>query len=297
MKGINILLVLVFLLISSTQAQEGPTVPCVGCDSLTQAPLPESGLWHNPEQSPGSGLNFEIQNGVLAGFFYAYDTDGNPEWELLSGQLVVSEKPGVVWELETTLIRAQGGSCRDCAYTPPQISNGDTIRLEFMQRNYLRITIGSFDQYFVPFIYGSSAKAFFPNKTPYLFPEFSGTTPFILVFKGGPPLQYPNVAPMVFLNIKLVGIVQVNNARTLRYSMDRFPPPGDPPPPNLHIGLIDCQLDTQLNEPVCMVEISHPDFASLAGPYLMPVGNFGNNRFFAEDADGTTIEGYRFDYD
>lgn len=122
---------------------EGPFVPCVGCENLSQATYPESGIWHNPEQSPGSALDIEIQNGILAGFFYGYSNNGQPEWQIVSGKLLNSEENGILWELETTLTRAEGGSCIDCEFIPPdQITEGAVIRLEFMQRNYLRVSIG-----------------------------------------------------------------------------------------------------------------------------------------------------------
>lgn len=49
-------------------------MPCVGCESLVHAPYPETGSWYNPEQS-GSGINLEIQNGYLVGFYYGYDAE------------------------------------------------------------------------------------------------------------------------------------------------------------------------------------------------------------------------------
>ncbi len=295
MKGIYTFLILMFLSISAAYAQEGPIVPCVGCDSLTQAPFPETGLWFNPEQTPGSGLNFEIQNGVLAGFFYGYATDGKPEWQLVSGALVPSEVEGVLWELETTLTRADGGSCIGCEFSPPQITEGETIRLEFMQRNYLRIRIGGvFDQFFVPFIYGMDAEAYFPNETDYLFPKFVDSTPFVLGYsiKWSDGVTYWDGGRVIML--KLIGIIQVNNKRTLRYGMGYPESPiiSDPPPPPF--GNIDCQLDDVVDEPFCVVAFS--EFYG-SGQYRMPIGNFRDSRFFAEAKDGSTIQGLRLGYD
>ena len=299
MKRIFVLYLLFAFLPGLATAQEGPFVPCVGCESLTQTPYPETGLWYNPEQSPGTALNFEIQNGVLAGFFYGYDAEGRPEWELVSGQLQTSEEPGVIWELETSMVRATGGSCRDCAYTAPQITEGDTIRLEFMQRNYMRITVGGYDQYLVPFTYGSSAVAYFPNKTPYLFPVFVETTPFMVVIKPGSSIEEPGSWGSMIFDIETIGIIQIGNKRTLRYDLDNYVywPPGNPvpdPPPPIDLGAIDCQLDDEVDGPVCKLAFDEP---VAPGPFVIPVGNFSDSRFFGEAEDGSTIEGFRLDYD
>ena len=100
MKYLLMTLMLMALPAAHLLAQEGPQVPCVGCDNLVHAPFPETGSWYNPDQS-GSGINFEIQNGVLAGYYYGYDVNGLPEWQLFTGPLVRSEQQGLQWELET----------------------------------------------------------------------------------------------------------------------------------------------------------------------------------------------------
>ncbi len=282
MKGIYTLLMLMLLSVSSTHAQEGPIVPCVGCDSLTHAPFPESGLWFNPEQTPGSGLNFEIQNGVLAGFFYGYSAEGKPEWQLVSGALVPSAVEGVLWELETTFTRAEGGSCIGCEFKPPEITAGATIRLEFMQRNYMRIRIGGiFDQFFVPFIYGSDAVAYFPNKTPYLFPTYDGT--FVLAEKPN-----PEQGGMLAWESKVVGIARARrsiNGNTIIYDIWGVSFIQD-----VQIGTIKCALDATSGDPGCIMEIG-------GSVYIISIGNMGDAQFFGETEDGSTVRGVRLSYD
>jgi len=293
MKRMFLLYLLLAFLPGLVMAQEGPYVPCVGCENLTQTPYPETGLWYNPAQTPGTALNFEIQNGVLAGFLYGYDDEGRPEWELVSGQLQSSEEPGVMWVLETNMVRASGGSCRDCAYTAPQITEGDPVRLEFMQRNYMRVTVGGYDQYLVPFIYGSGAKAYFPNKTPYLLPEFNGVAGFIVSVLPDPASS----ALVKFLgrNDRLLfvnkAVVSEPPEKRVHYNIRGYPPgeiaiTPEPPP----IGIILCEVFTGDSQPACRIEIDEVT-------YFMPIGNFSDTRFYAQAEDGTVIEGVRLDYD
>ena len=54
MDKLIIVCVFIFMVNVDAVAQAGPSVPCVGCDTLTQAPFPETGSWYNPDQS-GSG--------------------------------------------------------------------------------------------------------------------------------------------------------------------------------------------------------------------------------------------------
>src|SRR5690554_2023153 len=44
-------------------------------------PYPETGLWYNPDES-GSGFDLEFQNGIMAGHYFGYDANGEPEWYL-----------------------------------------------------------------------------------------------------------------------------------------------------------------------------------------------------------------------
>ncbi|MBE9549170.1 MAG: hypothetical protein IMF09_07145 [Proteobacteria bacterium] len=296
-----ILLIILFLLpaivVATTPAPptEGPIVPCVGCENLTQAPYPEAGLWSNPEQSPGSGLNFEIQNGVLTGFLYTYTGIGKPDWVMLSGQLVRSEKAGVLWELDTRLIRVEGGRCISCVFTPPdQITKGMTIRLEFLQRNYLRISIGGvFDQFFVPFIYGSGAKAFYSEQTPYLFPLFGvgqEGSRFIVSLR---PVNTTQDNRWVSYHVSIPEVRVTGSGVDIRLSyslhvLDPHGPIASPQPPP--IGEIICQLDETTQQPGCEVIFEEVS-------YLMPIGNLSDSRFFAEAEDGSIIEGFRFEYD
>jgi len=237
----------------------------------------------------------EIQNGVLAGFVYSYATDGKPEWNMVSGSLVRSEKQGVLWELDTTLTHVDGGSCIGCEFHPGEISEGAAIRLEFMQRNYLRISIGGvFDQYMVPLTYGSAGKAYFSAQTPYIFPEFGpGKTgaQFILSQRPvGTAEDFHWVAKHVY--ISQVEVTGTQENRKLNYTMWVLDPngPQTTPTPEDIVGNIICELDASSQQPGCRVELN-------GIVYHMPIANLGDSRFFAEADDGSIVEAYRINYD
>lgn len=279
---------------ATSSSTEGPWVPCVGCEDLTVAPYPESGLWSNPELSPGSALTFEIQNGVLAGYIYTYTGTGKPEWLLVTGQLVRSERPGVMWELESRLLRVQGGSCLSCEYTAPdQFTKGMTIQLDFLQRNHLHVKIGGvLDQFFVPFIYGTVGKAYFEQQTPYRFPKFGPNrddSVFIVTVRPSAAAQ-DNLQRTQYVSVT-TSVAGTAENMVLTYRLQGYEPNGPIASPTpLAWGNIICEIDEESANPGCRIEAE--DIT-----YRMPIGNLSDTRFFAEAEDGSIIEGFRFDYD
>ncbi len=290
MNKFFVLCVVLFLLNSNAIAQEGPHVPCVGCDTLVHAPFPEPGSWYNPDQS-GSGLNMEVQNGILVGYYYSYDIDGHPEWQLFSGLLVRSEQQGIQWELETQLQHFQDGNCIGCEYVPPaEPTLGPTIKLEFKQRNYMRLTIGeNSSQFFVPIIYGSSGFAYFSKQTPYVFPEYGGRSKdWVLVLKPNTDPQSDwlwesHLMPILNGSISMGGPDQ---GRLTYHSWPYSPPPG----PDVVFKLITCELTPESNQPGCILSFKSKE-------YIIPIANMSDSRFFGEAEDGSTVEGFRLGYD
>lgn len=293
----NILMSLTLLALSAAPlfAQEGPYVPCVGCDEFTDVPYPEPGNWYNPDQS-GSGFTLEFQNGILAGAHYSYDTEGEPEWALLTGPLVRSETPGVMWELEVEPQRFTGGNCMGCPYQAPNVPEKlPAIKIEFLQRAYARLTLsdGSI-QYIVPFMYGSSGKAFFAEQTPYLFPILTHDPwpgLWTLVFKRFSEEEY---APWLWSSTVLIiteGSIDTggNYEGMLRYGINL--PLG--PPEELVVGSILCGLDETLGEPGCMLHLGSLGFPD----FQISIGNFTDSRFFGESEEGDTVTGFRLQYD
>lgn len=278
---------------ASLIAQEGPYVPCVDCGELTQAPFPESGLWYNPDQS-GTGFTFEIQNGVMAGYYYGYDIEGEPEWYLVAGQLERSESSGVMWELEVEPQRFTGGNCLGCPYQAPGEPDAlPAIKIEYLQRAYARVTLGDGSvQYIVPIMYGDAGKAFFSEQTPYLFPQVTAdpyASLWTLVFKEpGEEEHAPwTWSPEIFMISEAEVSTGGPNEGRLVY---RIYLPGPPPEVAIQIGEITCGPDATSGEAVCELHMG-------SVLYQIPIGNLTDSRFFGEAEDGTIVQGFRLQYD
>lgn len=285
MKFIIPFLLLFFSSIAASQ--EGPLIPCVGCNQLVHAPYPETGSWYNPDQS-GSGINIEIQNGVLVGYYYGYDADGRSEWWLFHGTLTASEQEGVQWELQTELLHFEDGNCAGCDYQSPTESlAGIPIKLVFFQRSHLQLTLGdSAIQNFVPIIYGSPGRRYFEKQTSYHFPVYGDF--FVLALK--PNLEKPEpwnwAIPHVYINEG----VYSKDTQILIYNIFVISFDGA----DIPVGEISCQLDQASGTPVCMFVYDYDDKRL---EFAMPVGNMSDSRFFGELDSGATVEGYRLGYD
>jgi len=299
MKQLLMTLMLLALPTASLLAQEGPYVPCVDCEDFIYAPYPEPGHWYNPDQS-GTGFNLEFQNGIMAGFYYGYSSEGDPEWYLVTNPLVRSETPGVMWEVEVEPQRFTGGNCMGCQYQPPDDPEKlATFKIDFLQRAYARVTYpdGSI-QYIVPIMYGDSGKAFFVEQTPYIFPTLS-PNPYAsfwtLVFKAyGEEAHEPWKWGSIFVMISKPLIYNGEGYEgALVYNVLQ---PTSPPEVSLPFGKIVCTLDETAGEPVCTLiaggldPVDKPEFR-------IPIGNFTDSRFFGETERGDTVEGFRIKYD
>ena len=295
MKQLLITLMLLALPAASLFAQEGPYVPCVGCDVFINAPYPEPGHWYNPDQS-GTGFNLEFQNGVMAGYYYGYDSEGDPEWYLVTSPLVRSESPGVMWELEVEPQRFTGGNCIGCPYQAPNNPEALTaIKIEFLQRAYAKLTLsdGSF-QYMVPIMYGGGGKAFFAEQTPYNFPVLTRKPyPSLWTFVFNTPSGEFEFEPWRWASQVFIineGSIEPGGPYEgmLYYRID-LPVV---PPEQLVYGRILCNLEEELEEPKCTI--------TLAGDiptFQVSIGNFTDSRIFGESENGDTVQGFRLQYD
>ena len=282
-------------------AQEGPYVPCVGCDEMTHAPFPEPGLWYNPDQS-GTGFKFEFQNGVMAGYYYGYDTGGDPEWYMVTGRLERSEQTGVMWELEAEPLRFSGGNCLGCPYQPPEEPDAlPAIKIEFLQRAYARLTLSDGAiQYMVPIMYGDAGKRFFAEQTPYLLPLLTDPPPYpglwALVFKES---SEEEPAPWTwFSGVFMIAEGYRSTAHgsfggAVVYEVWQ---PVNPPEEAAPFGHILCDVDETLGEPVCDLVASGLDPVNKP-VFRIPIGNFTDSRFFGETEDGAIVQGFRLQYD
>ncbi len=285
---------------ASLFSQEGPYVPCVGCAESTHSPYPEPGLWFNPDQS-GSGFTFEFQNGVMAGYYYGYDADGEPEWYLVTGTMQESEASGVMWEVAVEPQRFTGGNCLGCAYQAPNDPEAQpAIKIEFLQRAYARVTLSDGTvQFMVPIMFGDAGKAFFPQQTPYLFPKLKRdpySPLWTIVFKFPSEEEHAPwdwVSGVVVIREGFVSTPQSSQGGAVVYKVWT---PAPPPEGLAPFGEILCDIDEVAGEPVCILvagglnPVDKPEFR-------IPIGNFTDSRFFGEAEDGSIVQGFRLQYD
>lgn len=283
-------------------AQHGPFVPCSDCVDGLDKVFPASGPWVNTERD-GSGFVLHFQNGVMGGFHFGYDAEGNPEWLLFSGALTPGED--ISWVVEGNAMHFSGGSCIGCPHAPPMgMSPAGSIRLEFMQRNYGSFQFeGEEKQFMVPLLFGSAGMAHFHETTPYLFPELTRSAadldPWTIVFRdntlptiGTPPPPRtgpPRSAEIVHFYPSEVSEGASEAERRVIYRTFQTSPIEENEEPLLHI---ECGL---LDGVDLLCEVTVTDGVH-EGIYRMPIANLGSNRFVAYGPDGT-IEGFRLGYD
>ncbi len=291
-------------------AESGPFVPsCTDCPEFVNPPYPQAALWYNP-QRPGTGINIDVQNGILAAMYYGYRDDGSAIWYQFSGHLARSESDDVYWELEADLIETSNGEPVNGPYQFPDLVVAGTVHVEIMQRNLLRFTIdGGPSQRMVPMVFGSDVTRPFPEKSDVVFPTFgegdgSPLAPWHIIQISPNGNAYSdwisnwgefNVAghtDLVFYRFyDLTTDISSNQNAEIACGT------GD----DLQAFYSGTSHDLSGTELRCIVWIA-PDTSSVPGPnggrvYYMPLGNMGDRRFAATSDDGWTIEGFRLMYD
>jgi hypothetical protein len=281
-------------------AQDGPFVPCSDCVSGLGKVFPTSGPWVNTERD-GSGFVLEFQNGVLGGFHFGYDAEGNPEWLLFSGVLTSGED--IPWVVEGSALRFSGGSCIGCPYAPPMgMSPARNLRLEFLQRNYGSFQFDGDDkQFMVPLLFGSAGLAHFQETTPYLFPELTrdpGLDGWAIVFVERVPV-IPEFCPhnacapknSMVVHFHPGEVVQGNSEMEdkviYRSAEDSLIEENSDPLLTIECGRFEN------NDLLCEVTVTDGVHDEI---YRMPIANLGSIRFVANGPNGT-IEGFRLGYD
>lgn len=283
-------------------AQDGPFVPCSNCDNGLDEVYPSSGPWVNTERD-GSGFVLVVQNGILGGFYFGYDMEGNAQWLLFSSPLEPSME--ALWHAEADTYLFNGGSCPTCPYEPPEVMSPiGQVRIEFFQRNYASFQFDNEpEQFMVPLLFGSAGFAHFPETTPYLFPELT---------RGGANLD---AWAIVF-------------TEPLGPMVPGAPPPKDSPPRNAQVvhfypsevvagdteadkRVIYRSYETSLTEesetPLLTIECGTMQDENLScdvsvadgvheSTYQMPIANLGATRFIA-GGPGGILEGFRVGYD
>lgn len=80
---------------------------------------PQVGLWWNPAES-GSGYAIDFRHdGVAVVTIYSYNSDGTPQWYLMTGTLTANNT------VSGPLTKFDGGQCITCAYKAPTANGND----------------------------------------------------------------------------------------------------------------------------------------------------------------------------
>lgn len=178
-------LLITLLLLAPYTAQsyaqgEGPS------DERLPNPFPETGLW-SPLDGSKTGIFFEVQDGLVFGALFGFDSFGDDVWAIFSGELtprsddeVFDPDPPVGWLIEAELVRFLSGGCvidcmsGDTEVDPSQLAPG-TIRVEFSGRNKAIYSIaGGPEKMLVPLPFGVDAQAYDPNQPSRFLPDLSG---------------------------------------------------------------------------------------------------------------------------
>ena len=320
----KILLFGIVLILSSAALAEGtgPFAPqCPGCPEFDIRPFPHTGLWIDPER-PGTGINIDVQDGIMAAFYYGYRDDGSPIWYVFSGHLEESDADDAYWELEADLIEASNGEPVNGDYRAPDLEVAGAIKVDIMQRHLLRFSIdGGPYRRMVPQVFGSHVvQPFAPDANIHL-PDFKdldleveGQLPYApWIIAQYAPRGDSQTNPdgfsrwgyaLVFWRVYW-GYVSVNpNNGVYSIIFDDF----NSPPRVQMSGEIQCGPADEIggqnshpgvvgDDPLCHAYI-HP-----AAPgndlriYYMPLGDLGDRRFTAVSEDGWVMEGRRVRYD
>lgn len=287
---VSIAMCITMVITNSVVAQTGPEVPCEGCPDFTSLPLPQTGIWYNPEQS-GTGFMLEVQNGRVAGYYFLFADDGEPEWLLLSGQLEESDSSEVVWILETDLKRFQGGACLNCAYDAPMpdASQGQ-VRFEFLQRNVAQFQVDDGPvQRIRSLAFGVPVSPAARPATDYPVPELQGYWALSLMgdlgwrYSGGFEFLEIDQDPEFGFRVPIARPLVLPDGLVI-----------DPPPPVEIVGELRCGSIGPIEGPVCEIEL---DELSDDGPFLMPLGNLGPSRFQAESENNRVLHAHRLEFD
>jgi hypothetical protein len=287
-----VLVVLVLSAASLARADAG--IPCLDCPEFRFKPYPETGLWYNPDE-PGTGFMFEVQGGILAGYYYLYDELGHPQWLMVTGPLIESEIEGVMWELEAELLKFSGGRCLDCDYSEAQLDDSPgTLRLEFFQRNAGRFQVDDLpSQEMVTLTYGTAVAPVFAPHSDYLLPDLAGY--WYLSFWS----DFSDASRSArAVRIEPSTVVPVEGGPVLRYLVwviDSYPhePDGD----HELAGNIECYANAGFG-PFCRAELS----VRRQLTYFIHPGNIGDARFVGEghsETGNTTyvLEAFRMRHD
>ncbi len=166
--------------LNSTEAQsalQGPAMPCPDCtqEFTNTIVTPHAGSWYNPQQS-GTGFLFDIQNNILAGYYFGYDEAGAPIWSYFSARLEDGSERGGLWQIQAALYKYQGGACINCDYQAPEVvgSYGE-LDIVFNRLAHASFSIdGGEVQNIVPLYFGYALLDYADQTPAYRIPDLEG---------------------------------------------------------------------------------------------------------------------------
>lgn len=96
-------------------------------DAVDAKFLPSSGMFWKPDES-GTGIAFEVIDGLVFGAYYNYNPDGSQAYQVFSGVPVVNDwaawgDTGVMASMEATVATTEGGICLECSVPDPYETN------------------------------------------------------------------------------------------------------------------------------------------------------------------------------
>lgn len=305
----------VVTLASPALAQHGPQVPpCEGCPtSATERPTPRPGMWWDPARS-GTGMNLEVQNGVLVGTWHGFDETGAPIWYQFSGALEpIAESDTGYWTLEADLVHFAGGNCIDCDYQPSEVVGvRGSIELTVLQRNLISYRIDGGAEYRMqPLVWGTPMPQIFEGESDLglpMLPEGYRVSPWALGDDMAPwvlVLRIPNPPTRDYLVSSVVMWGRPGSPHLTPYSINFLQSDG----PSLLFSIyMECwnfmdggipsmpdSLRQRLgSDPACVLR--RPVGPGVFEFYAGPLGNVGDDYFFLTAEDGSVIEGHRLLY-
>lgn len=312
---------LLFMLLASTfsvvSAQEQLFVPgCDSCPQFTTPPYPHSGLWSNPFES-GTGLNVDVQDGVIVANYYAYDEDGSPIWYQFSGELEQSEDPNIYWALTVDLYAFSGGQTLGGEHVHPDYETVGTITVEFLRRNLLRFQVDDGpSRTMMPLMFGAVSEQFFEPESNLYSPSFA----------EGNPLTEIREAPWVIVQMDADGHTGKHDFARIFWRLHwgytgSTPGTGkssfsidfwdhDAPLHMLNSALLSCGSSEQMaetywvythwmsaEEHFCLMTVHAGNPASGSRMYYIRLGDITDRRFIGVSEDGWVVEGFRLLYD
>jgi hypothetical protein len=287
----NALFFPLLLSVSCLSGADPVDVPCDACPEFRRPPLPESGIWSDPQRF-GTGFTLNLQRRTMGGAYFGYAPDGRAVWYVFTGPLMrAAAGADHAWSLDATAIEFHGGACLECPHTPPDAGTPrHALRFEFQQRSLARVRVGDGPWALIrPQTYGVATSREFAPEVSFPVPDLQG--PWVLVFQdlGAQGDAASRVA------------YAVNATRDVSPPGDRRILSGFFESSNASEATIVADLDCKTGDdgtPICSLKAYSSRIQGAAiKEFILPLGNLSASRIKGEAADGETVEGFRIDHD